>query len=72
LDQIRAGARFEAPPEAPGGVAMPPLPTGAAPQSPGAAPAAPSIAAEKKAEEESYTERLLRAKKKVWEDRGEK
>jgi hypothetical protein len=51
---------------------MPPLPTGAAPQSPGAAPAAPSIAAEKKAEEESYTERLLRAKKKVWEDRGEK
>jgi uncharacterized membrane protein/Mg-chelatase subunit ChlD len=72
LDQIRAGARFEAPPEAPGGVAMPPRPAGAAPQSPGAAPAAPSIAAEKKAEEESYTERLLRAKKKVWEDRGEK
>jgi hypothetical protein len=66
LEQIRAGARFESPPDASGAtpVEMPELP--------GAPPAAPSIAAEKKVEEESYTERLLRAKKKVWEDRGEK
>ena len=31
-----------------------------------------SIAADKKPEEESYTERLLKAKKKVWENRDKK
>ncbi|MBN2215770.1 MAG: VWA domain-containing protein [Pirellulales bacterium] len=35
-------------------------------------PPAPSMASDRPAEQETYTERLLRAKKKVWDDRGKK
>ena len=74
LDRSRDASRFEAPPL--------PLPTGPIgeplldagtdrPATPKAAPTpGPSMApGEKKAEPESYTNRLLKAKQKVWEDR---
>ncbi len=68
LDQLRAATRFELPTETPADIK--PLDELAPP-----APAAPrttesSLAPEKK-EEESYTERLLKAKKKAWEERKE-
>jgi len=65
LEQQRTTARFEAPPEQKidPSVLDQPSPTAQAPK-----PAAPPPAA-KPAEEESYTSRLLKAKKKVWEDR---
>ncbi|MBN1911589.1 MAG: VWA domain-containing protein [Pirellulales bacterium] len=74
LDRIRADARFEAPTDTSSG----PSDLGSVEElsGPGAAtrPAAakPSIAPGKPAEEEkeSYTERLLRAKKKVWDDKN--
>ena len=71
LDQIRADARFEPPadrPRRPGNDRRTPRP--AAPPTP--KPSQPTIAGEKQADEESYTERLLRAKKKVWEEKGKK
>jgi len=66
LDQLRATTRFELPTQTP--VELKPLdelapPLTAEPRSPG-----PTLAPEK-TEEESYTERLLKAKKKVWEER---
>ena len=66
LEQLRAATRFELPAQLPADVkpldelAPPVLPE---PKGPG-----PSLTPEKK-EEESYTERLLKAKKKAWEDR---
>jgi len=66
LDQIRASTRFEAPAETPVDVQVldqPAAPTETAPPpstTPGLAP---------QAQDESYTERLLRAKKKAWEQR---
>lgn len=72
LEQRRAGARFE--PEKPAADTSvldrlePP------PQQERERPLAPSrgagLAPEQQAEEQSYTARLLKAKKKVWEDRG--
>jgi len=35
-------------------------------------PPAPSLASQRPAEQETYTERLLRAKQKVWDERGKK
>jgi hypothetical protein len=68
LDQLHADARFEPPPEAPAGQAtIDELRGPAVPSKP--KPSQPSIAPEKQPEEESYTERLLRAKKKVWEEK---
>jgi hypothetical protein len=71
LDQRRAAARFEPAPDAP-----PPetlgeqagLPT-APPAPPKPKPATGPMAPDQK-EEESYTNRLLKAKKKVWEERN--
>jgi len=66
LDQLRAATRFELPSQSPADVKTldelaPPVPS--EPCSPG-----PSLVPEQK-EEETYTERLLKAKKKVWEER---
>ena len=73
LDRNRAAVRFEAPP-LPAGPIGEPLLEGEtrAPAAPRAlTPGAPSIAPSgpKPAEAESYTNRLLKAKQKVWEDR---
>ena len=67
LDQIHAAARFE-PISPPPGTADA-LEEAAQPALLPERPAAPSLGDKPKAEEESYTERLLKAKKKVWEDR---
>jgi hypothetical protein len=73
IDRARAAARFEAPSPAPGaagpviGAAQqgPDRPVEPArPSTPGLAPDAPS-----QAKPDSYTDRLLKAKKKVWEER---
>ena len=66
LEQLRAATRFELPAQAPIDVKV--LDEVAPRASAGPSPAAPSMTPEKK-EEETYTERLLKAKKKVWEDR---
>ena len=67
IDQLRADARFEAPEtpvdigildEQPGPATSLPTPT-----------SGPEDATSQKTDEESYTERLLRAKKKVWNDK---
>ncbi len=67
LDQLRASTRFEAPPEMV--IEPPPIeqPTAASPES---KPPATSLSPEQQGEE-SYTARLLKAKKKVW-DKQEK
>ena len=67
LDQIHADARFEP-------VSPPPAGADALDEAIQAASlpersAAPSLGDKPKAEEESYTERLLKAKKKAWEVR---
>lgn len=62
LEQLRAAARFEAPdagPSQPEEILQSPL-------SPPPAPTAPQLAESQPAE--SYTERLLKAKKKVWQE----
>jgi uncharacterized membrane protein len=64
IEQRRAATRFQ-PPEAGPAALAPPAP--AKPET----PATPAPGFEKHPAEESYTERLLRAKKKVWEERGE-
>ena len=74
IDRSRAAVRFEAPP-APAGMPIDPdidleRPAGCPrPQSP--PPAQPGLAPEapKPGQPESYTHRLLKAKKKVWEER---
>jgi hypothetical protein len=73
LDQIRETARFEATTETPVDVDV--LDEAAGGLEPGPArPAAPgpTMTPAQQPEEESYTSRLLKAKKKVWEDRKEK
>jgi hypothetical protein len=73
LDRSRAATRFEPMPTAP--APNEPLLTGDAPDAASreaakARPAGPNLAPdEKKPEPESYTNRLLQAKKKVWEER---
>jgi hypothetical protein len=66
FDQLRAAARFEAPAQPPAGLEALEEP---AARPPSARTSSQPPAAEKKAEEESYTERLLRAKKKLWKER---
>jgi hypothetical protein len=68
LDQLRTAARFEASPEK--AVGLEALEELIAPPPSTSAPSRTPLA-EQKAEEESYTERLLRAKKKVWKDRDQ-
>jgi uncharacterized membrane protein len=60
IEQLRTGVRFEPPPQTPTDAEVQELI--------GPKPAAPSLTGEEKTEEESYTERLLRAKEKVWEE----
>jgi len=67
LDAQREQARFEPPSEP--GVAASPLDDAAAPATKQQPAARPKIAADASADEDSYTSRLLKAKKKVWEDR---
>jgi uncharacterized membrane protein/Mg-chelatase subunit ChlD len=67
IDRLRAEARFDVPPEPPRGAAGLEEPELAPP--PEKKPPAPKIEAE--AEEESYTQRLLKAKKKAWKDKDE-
>jgi Mg-chelatase subunit ChlD/uncharacterized membrane protein len=66
IDQLKAATRFE-PQETP--VSLEVLEKPAAPIPTGETPAAPSLAEPAKPQAESYTERLLKAKKKVWEER---
>lgn len=68
IEQLRADARFEAPAETPADIDI-------LDEQPGQATSTqtpaidPEDATSEKADEESYTERLLRAKKKVWNDK---
>ena len=68
LDQLRAATRFELPTQTP--VDVKPLEELAPPAPAGLPASGPGLAPEKK-EEETYTERLLKAKKKAWEERKE-
>jgi len=65
IEQLRSDARFEPPSET--APKIEDLEEPAVPKT--YKPGAPSLADEEKPEEESYTERLLRAKKKVWDGR---
>jgi hypothetical protein len=69
LDQLHAAARFEPTSQTP--LSPDVLKDAATPTAP-ADRSAPSLADQPKAEGESYTERLLKAKKKVWQDREKK
>ena len=69
LDQLRAAARFEPTTLTPPSADV--LKEAAAP-TPLSEKPAPSLADEAKPQAESYTERLLKAKKKVWQDRDKK
>jgi len=68
LEQLRAATRFELPTQVP--LDVKPLDELAPPAPAEPRAAGPSPAAEQK-EEETYTERLLKAKKKAWEERKE-
>jgi uncharacterized membrane protein len=70
IAQLRAATRFEVTPEAPVDLGVLDEGLGTGGPAPQPKPATPSITPEKK-EEETYTERLLKAKKKVWEERKE-
>ena len=78
FEQIRTDTRFEIPAQSESGdapadiSAIEELSGDAATKPKKSKPSQPSIAADKKQEEESYTQRLLKAKKKVWEGRDEK
>jgi len=71
IEQLRADARFEAPPETTANVEL-------LDEQPGQAtsaitrPTGPEDPTSPKTDEESYTERLLRAKKKVWNDKDQR
>jgi hypothetical protein len=65
IEQLRSDARFEPPADTAAKVED--LEEQAVPKT--YQPGAPSLADKDKPEEESYTERLLRAKKKVWDDK---
>jgi len=67
-----ATARFEASAESPADTTPLDQPGKQRPGGRPRKPQTPSMASEQPAEEPSYTERLLRAKKKVWEQRDEK
>ena len=67
LDQQRSTARFEPTPETSRDTTVLDQPTLSEPKP--ARPSQPSPTASKPKEEESYTSRLLKAKKKVWEER---
>jgi hypothetical protein len=71
FDQLRAATRFEPSPQRPVDAEV--LEDAAKPSSEMKTdkPTAPSLG-QAKAEEESYTERLLKAKKKAWDDREKK
>ena len=76
LDRTRSATRFEAPPASgppPGGTSMPTFAEGRAEaeRRPNAPPGGSALAPETPpgAEPESYTDRLRRAKQKVWEER---
>jgi hypothetical protein len=66
IEQLRSDARFEPAAQPTASIEDLQPVTGPKPEK----PAAPPIAQKEKLEEESYTERLLRAKKRVWDDRG--
>jgi hypothetical protein len=71
IEQRRAATRFQPPEGGPATTILEDLtkpPTGGAKP---ASPEAPSLGPEHQGAPQSYTERLLRAKKKVWEERGE-
>jgi hypothetical protein len=68
LEQLRAATRFELPAQSTADVKL--LDELAPPASSEPKGQEPSLAPEKK-EEETYTERLLKAKKKAWEERKE-
>lgn len=71
IEQRRSAARFEPSSEAPASGAVQEELSGAPPaQQASAKPAKQDIAPEKK-EEEGYTARLLKAKKKVWDERDQ-
>ena len=70
LEQRRSAARFEPMPETPADTKVLEVPE-IAPRG-SAKPPSQVAAASKPSEEESYTSRLLKAKKKVWEDREQK
>jgi Mg-chelatase subunit ChlD/uncharacterized membrane protein len=65
IEQLRSDARFEPPPETTAKIED--LEEKAAPRL--VRPAAPPMAGREEPEEESYTQRLLQAKKKVWAER---
>ena len=74
FEQTKTNARFELPEDAPAaaGVSEVEELAGNTPTlKQKKQPHKPSIAAEQKPEEESYTQRLLKAKQKVWENRDE-
>ena len=70
IEQLRAATRFEPTPQTPVNLDVLEKPEGASAVA--EKPAAPSLADEAKPQAESYTERLLKAKKKVWEDKKQK
>jgi uncharacterized membrane protein/Mg-chelatase subunit ChlD len=73
LEQRRAAARFEPAPDATSSGPAPDLAhLEAEMKTATQRPAAPPRSTAEKAPEESYTERLLKAKKKVWEERDKK
>jgi uncharacterized membrane protein/Mg-chelatase subunit ChlD len=76
IDRSRAAARFEAPPAATAAPPGEPLLNSDAPEAPAARPRGPAAATPGLAPDqpppdqpESYTNRLLKAKQKVWEER---
>jgi uncharacterized membrane protein len=71
IEQMRGGARFEMP-KSPKPADLTVLEEPSAADKPAKPGVKPSIAAPQKPEEDTYTERLLKAKKKLWEDREKK
>jgi hypothetical protein len=67
VEQLRASARFEATPEGEEVIKL----TDAEPTAAAESPPKPTPAGEEQAEGESYTERLLRAKKRAWEQKND-
>ncbi len=69
IEQLREAARFEAPRDRPADVEVLDEASARVASAPPTASGAPPLASEQKPEEETYTSRLLKAKKKVWEER---
>jgi uncharacterized membrane protein len=71
IEQLRGAVRFEMPKaQKPADLTVLEEPAGT--DKPAKSAETPSISTSQKSEQESYTERLLRAKKKVWDDRDKK